>query len=63
MIKRLMVVLAVATASLAPVIPTGATECTPKGCTVGCHLNPDASIRIDPTTGTITIEPPIECYS
>lgn len=63
MIKRLMVVLAVAAASLAPVIPTGATECTPKGCTGGCRLNPDASISIDPSTGAITIDPPIECYS
>jgi hypothetical protein len=43
--------------------PAQATECTPKGCTGGCHLNRDVSITIDPNGVTIGLEPPIECYS
>ena len=38
--------LAVAVAAAGTVLlaaPAGATECTPKGCSGGCHLNLDAA--------------------
>jgi hypothetical protein len=61
--KRIILALTLASSlvSLAAV-PAGATECTPKGCTGGCHLN-GGSIEVDPTNPTIGLERPIECYS
>ena len=61
--KRSIIVIAVAlAASLWTAAPASATECTPKGCTGGCRVT-GGGISVDPTTGTIVLEPPFECYS
>ncbi|HVF19803.1 MAG TPA: hypothetical protein VNA14_06140 [Mycobacteriales bacterium] len=54
--------LAVAVAAASSVLlaaPADATECTPKGCSGGCSLNPAALDPNDPTS----LGPLIVCYS
>ena len=56
LILRLALVTVVAGAGVLVASPAGATECTPKGCTGGCYLNPEA---LDPRTpGELIV-----CYS
>ena len=61
--KRLLIVLALCASSIAVAAPASATECTPKGCSGGCTINREAAMRVDPATGTVTIDPLIVCYS
>ncbi len=56
LVLRLALVTVVAAGGVLVASPAGATECTPKGCSGGCHLNPDA---LDPRApGQIIV-----CYS
>jgi hypothetical protein len=58
MLRKIILALLVCAASFV-VTPAGATECTPKGCTGGCHLTPPT---IDIENGHI-IGGTFECYS
>jgi len=53
----------IAGSSMASMAPVAATECNPKGCSGGCHLNDPRDANIDVRTLTIEMRSPIECYA